>query len=55
MSERYVWIVLYGVWEGDWIAAVYATEALANEHVAKMGGRIEKHAIANELIPDHPG
>lgn len=34
MSEQSVWIV----WYGDEIAAIYATEALALQHVEDVGG-----------------
>src|SRR5688572_23208487 len=52
MSER-VWIVTdFDCDNAFRIVAGYATEPLANEHVALMGGYIDEQEIRSALHPD---
>ena len=52
MSER-VWIVMdFDCDNSLRIVAAYPTEILANEHIALMGGYIEKQEVRSALHPD---
>lgn len=51
-EETSVWAVLDADYDRSWIVAVYPTQALADSHVALMGGWVDEQLVRNDLHPD---
>ncbi len=47
-----IWIVSDSDYDNTWVVAVYPTEAMADEHVALMGGDAEEIEVSETLHPD---